>query len=267
VSNTVTDYTTVTEVPGNLVSHESLEMVWTRYAFAGQLCAGKSVLEVACGPGPGLGYLSARCRSVVGGDYTAAHLTLARSHYGPRIPLVQLDAHTLPFRPRIFEAVILFEAIYFLARPDLVIDACRAALRDDGLLIIASVNPTWPGFNPAPFSTRYLTARELEDLLRSHGFSAEIYGGFPDADESWRRRVLGVARHVAVRLRLIPKTMKGKEFLKRLAFGKLHPFPAEVSAATAACREPVRLSDLNAGGRFKVLYAVGQKRAGGEKLS
>ena len=48
---------------------DAIDRLWTRYAFAGSLCRGKDVLEVACGPGPGLAYLAGKARRVVGSDY------------------------------------------------------------------------------------------------------------------------------------------------------------------------------------------------------
>jgi SAM-dependent methyltransferase len=252
------DYTTVTEVPGNLVSQEALNMVQTRYAFAEKFCVGKRVLEVACGPGVGLGRLARHARLLVGGDYTMALLKRAMSHYGQRTPLVMLDAHCLPFRPKAFEVVILFEAIYFLSKPGQFLQSCRETLREGGFLIIATVNPEWAAFNPAPHSTNYPNARVLGALLQSHGFSSEIYAGFPTA-ESLRGRLASAAMRAAVRLKLMPKTMRGKELLKRLAYGRLAPFPAEVSFHSDACSHLVRLADLNDVGNFRVLYAVAQK--------
>jgi SAM-dependent methyltransferase len=261
------DYGTVTEVPGNLVSREAQDMAWSRYAFAGPFCTGKSVLEVACGPGPGLGHLHAHARRVVGGDYTAAHLDCARAHYGARIPLLRLDAHRLPFRPASFDVVILFEAIYFLGRPDLFVESCRDVLKADGVLIIGSVSPDVPGFNPAPFSTRYPTGGELKGLMVAHGFSVDLYGGFPAAADGLKGRMLGLAKRAAVKLHMIPRTMKGKEWLKRLAFGRLEPFPREVSETTGTYNRPAPVVDIDAIGAFKVLYAVGRKQPRGGSLS
>ncbi len=93
-------------------------MLHTRYHYAAGLCQGKDVLEVRCGSGAGLGYLARRARSVVGGEYTESLLSRALLHYRGRIPLVWLDAHALPFREASFDAVILFEAIYYLGRPE-----------------------------------------------------------------------------------------------------------------------------------------------------
>jgi SAM-dependent methyltransferase len=256
------DFTPVTETPGILVSREALDMVRTRYAVAAEHCLGKSVLEVACGPGPGLGCLAARAHRVVGGDYTAAHLTQARAHYGVRIPLIRLDGLHLPFRRASFDVVVLFEALYFLAGFEAFLEGCRHVLSDDGVLVIATANPEWPDFNPAPLSTRYLSAAELEEALRGHRFAATLYGGFPVAAEGPRARLLSLAKRTAVKLRMMPKTMKGKEMLKRVAFGRLSPFPCEVSPSTGTFHAPVRLSRPGEASGFKVLYAVARKAAG-----
>jgi SAM-dependent methyltransferase len=255
------DFTPVTETPDTLVSTEALEMVWTRYALAAEYCSGKAVLEAACGPGPGLGHLAGRARLLVGGDFTAAHLVRARAHYGARVPLIRLDALHLPFRPGSFDVVLLLEALYFLPRFETFVRACWDVLSSDGVLVIATANPEWSDFNPAPLSTRYFTAAELEQVLRVHRFAVTLYGGFPAATDTPRARLISIARRTAVKFHMIPKTMKGKQLLKRIAFGTLSPFPAEVSPATGTFRAPVALSSSHDASGFKVIYAVAKKEA------
>lgn len=101
------DYTTVTEIPGSKVTREQLARTYNRYCFASKFCEGKDVLEVACGPGLGLGYLAQKAKKVVGGDYTEYLLKLAQEHYRGKIELLRLDAHTLPFKEGTFDVVIL----------------------------------------------------------------------------------------------------------------------------------------------------------------
>jgi SAM-dependent methyltransferase len=253
------DFTSVTETPGTMVSKQALDMAWTRYAFAKRYCERKSVLEVACGPGPGLGCLSETARSLVAGDYTMAHLLQAKRHYGERVPLIRLDGLQLPFRPGTFEVVLLFEALYFLPSFDKFAEASWDVLGKEGVLIIATVNPEWTDFNPAPFSTRYLTASELTRSLETRGFKVNLFTGFPSDDPTARGRMLGAAKRAAVKLHLIPKTMKGKERLKRLVFGRLSRFPAEVTHNTGQFHEPHALVDLREMQRYKIIYAVARK--------
>lgn len=57
-----------TEIPGIKVSWDQLQIICHRYYFASKFVLGKRVLEVGCGPGLGLGYLSRNTKQVVGGD-------------------------------------------------------------------------------------------------------------------------------------------------------------------------------------------------------
>jgi ubiquinone/menaquinone biosynthesis C-methylase UbiE len=253
------DFASVTETPGTLVSAEALDMVRTRYEIAAGYAAGKSVLEVACGPGPGLGLLATFARRTVAGDYTSSHLEQARAQYGQRVPLVRLDALRLPFADGSFDVVVLFEALYFLPGFDGFLKSCWQVLSKHGILLIASANPEWSDFNPAPLSTRYLSAAELDRTLSDCGFEVTLYGGFSAGANGLRARVISMAKRAAVKLHLIPRTMKGKELLKRIAFGRLRPFPAEVSAATGTVWAPVQLARGVAAPAFKVIYAVARK--------
>ncbi len=234
-------------------------MLYTRYAFAAALSESRDVLEVACGGGPGLGYLAKRARRVVGGDYTERLLVQAARHYRGGIPLVRLDAQTLPFRSGSVGVVLLYEALYYLAEAGLFVEEAWRVLARPGCLIVSTVNREWPDFNPSPFSTRYLSGRELFALLRDRGFHTEIYGAFPVKRGSPSERVISGIRRAAVRLHLIPRTMRGKELLKRVFLGRLAAFPAEVVEAMAPYCAPARLRPNGPIRDFKMLFAVGKR--------
>ncbi len=256
------DYSSVTESPGNQVTHEAVDMVLTRYHWAATLSAGKDVLEVGCGAGQGLGYVARSARHVVGGDYTEALLQAARRQYHGRVPLIQLDAQALPFASGSFDVVLLFEAIYYLPDPGRFVAECRRVLRDGGRLLICSANCEIGGFNPSPFSTRYLTARELQQLLEDAGFRTELSGAFPAGSRSPAGRIVGLVKRVAVACHLMPKTMKGKEMLKRVFLGPLVPFPSEVDGTegTPHALVPLTVPPDGACAAFKVLYVQGTRR-------
>jgi len=95
----------------------------------------------------------------------------------------------------------------------------------------------------------------LARLLEDTGFRVTIFGGFPDNPNSPMHRFVSALRKTAVRLRLIPKTMKGKQWLKRLFYGTLTPLRQveEGMAPLAALKE---LPANSGGSTFKVLYAV-----------
>ncbi len=255
-------YATVTELPGNGATREQQAMVYTRYHLAARFSNGKDVLEVACGPGMGLGYLAKTARIVVGGDYDGVLLDHARAHYRNRVRLLQLDAHALPFATHSFDVVILFEAIYYLEHPEGFLSEVRRVLRSGGTLLVCTVNKGWSGFNPSEFAHRYFSVPELAQLLHTEGFSAEFFGGFPTVARTMREQLLGAVRHLAVQLHLIPKTMKGKALLKMLVYGKLSPLPPEVHDAMASLSTLTPLAATAEAENCKVLYAIA--RAQGE---
>ncbi len=55
-----TDFISVTEIAGDEVTQEQADRLCNRYYWAGRYCSGKDVVEAACGPGQGLGYLGKR---------------------------------------------------------------------------------------------------------------------------------------------------------------------------------------------------------------
>jgi SAM-dependent methyltransferase len=253
------DYSTVTEVPGNRASHEQLSRMFHRYHFASNFCEKKDVLEVACGAGQGLGYLARKARKVVGGDCTEKLVHAAREHYKKRIDIYLLDAHHLPFEDKRFDVVILYEAFYYLKEPEKFIKEAHRVLRDNGVLIICTVNKDWPDFNPSPFSTKYFSVPELTMLLNKKFFGVELYGAFPANTIFIKDKLISLIKRVAITLHLIPKTMKGKELFKRMFFGKLSPLPYEISGGIFEYTPPLPVALDSPNHDFKVLYAVAKR--------
>lgn len=254
----VSGYSTVTELPQSGATKEQLSMLYTRYRIARDLAEGKDVLEVACGPGIGLGYLASKARRVIGGDYDSNLVSIAKDHYGDRCELHQLDAQSLPFENGRFDAVLLLEAIYYLPHPERFVAEARRVLRDNGVLYICSANREWPGFNASPFSFKYYSAFEFRQLLGKAGFESEVLAGFPVTEPGIKSRILNLVRRIAVRLKLVPKTMSGKEIIKRLLHGKLYPLPRELSEGVGEFHPPVPVDGRQAVSDYKVLYIIGR---------
>lgn len=256
------DFSTVTEVTGYNVTQEQIERMYTRYRFASEFCEGKEVLEVACGSGQGLGYVAKKAKKVFGGDIDENNLKFVREQYKNRhnIELKVLDAHQLPFEDSSFDVVILFEAIYYLIYPEKFISEAYRVLRKNGILLICTANKDWPGFNPSPYSYKYFSAPELFSLLKTDGFiNIELYGDCPAEDKTIKDKITSYLKRMAVTLHLIPKTMKGKEFLKRIFLGRLVPLPPEICDGMVAYSPPVTIPYDSPNYEYKVLYAVGYK--------
>jgi SAM-dependent methyltransferase len=252
------DYSTITEVGGEKVTRDQVNRAYSRYVFASELAAGKEVLEIACGSGFGLGLISNAARRVVAGDYTASLVQLVRRQYETRIPVLQLDAQRLPFENASFDLILLFEAIYYLLdAADFVRESYRT-LRPGGKLIIVSANIEWADFNPSPFSTRYYSGSELLRLLEVGGFSGDLLAAFPASARTWSQKLTGMLKRTAIACGLMPKTMNGKRWLKRVFFGPLTDLPRELKKGDGTYEAPQPVSRGPVDG-FKVLYAVGTK--------
>ncbi len=255
---TVPDYSPVTETCGEWVTPEALSMVYTRYRFAAEFCRGQRVLEVACGPGVGLGYLERQAGEIVGGDLTERLLQQAQRSMQGATPLVRLQAEALPLRAGSRDVIVCYEALYFFEDVDRFLKECRRVLAPQGRLLLCTVNPEWPECHPSSYARRYYSARQLSTLLNESGFACELFGAFPAAPASRRAAWVARLKRAAVAWRLIPSTMVGKRLLKRLFLGPLVPFPAAVVDGMAAYAQLVPIESNRPVCGYKVLFAVGR---------
>ncbi len=253
------DYSTVTEQPEQSATRLQLAMLSTRYAWAAGHAAGKDVAEIACGAGLGLGWIARMARSVEAGDLDDTNCRLALETYAGRdkIRIRRMDALDLPFADDSLDLVLLFEAIYYLRDAEAFLEEAGRVLRPGGTLLVSTVNREWTGFNPSPFHTRYFSASELKDALSRAGFAANLKAGFAER-RGFRDRLIGAVRRAAVGARLIPATMAGKAFLKRLFYGSLEPIPRELEPGRASSQlVPIGPgSDLRG---YRTLYAEARK--------
>jgi ubiquinone/menaquinone biosynthesis C-methylase UbiE len=254
-------FSTVTEAPGQGATAEQLSMLSTRYHLALQHSQDKDVLEVACGSGIGLGYLATKARTVVGGDIDSKNLEIAQANYAhnPQITLQQFDAQSMPFADASFDLMLLYEAIYYIPDAQAFIQEAHRVLRPDGKLIIVSVNREWVGFNPSPFSVKYYSAKELTASASQIGFAVKSFAGYLDNVNSLLKRSVRLVRRGAVALNLVPKTMNGKRLLKRLFYGKLDALPTQLTAQLAPLEPLVEINSPEQAMNYKVLYVIASK--------
>ena len=74
--------------------------------------------------------------------------------------------------------------------------------------------------------------------------------------KSIKGRLISIISRIAVALHLIPKTMKGKEILKRIFFGKLLTLGEEIEDGMVEYCEPVPIPGDSPNCEYKVLFAV-----------
>jgi len=254
------DFSQVTEVTGNRVTGEQLSRIYARYRFASDYCSGADVLETAFGSGQGLGLLLSSARRVVGVEYDAGLLKNAKDHYGSRVELIHGDAMDLPFSEEDFDVIILFEAIYYLSDPTEFVEDAYRILRKNGVIIICTANREWSDFNPSPHSFRYFSARELQGLLESSGFKdIELFGQCRSSAGSVKGRTVSLIKRAAVKMGVMPKTMKAKSLYKRIFFGRLVELPPELQEGVYTYDPPVTIPNDKPCTDYKVVFAVARK--------
>jgi len=147
--------------------------------------AGRSVLDVGCGPGRLLVDLAARYHvRPMGIDRSAAMIAVARAELGPSADLRVGAAEALPCGDGGVERAVSTMAVHLMDRPRAFAEL-RRVLRGDGQLGIATADPAYfdQGWM-APFFPSYAAADKarfpsvdtLRAELRNAGFS-EVSGG------------------------------------------------------------------------------------------
>jgi SAM-dependent methyltransferase len=264
-ASTFQDFTSITEMPGGLVTAEQRARLCQRYVLAREHAAGRRVLEVACGSGLGLPIVAGAARWLVGGDYTGVVLDAAQAHTGGAIPLARFDAQQLPFGDASFDLILCFEAIYYLARPEWFLAGCRQTLAAGGLLVIGSENKAWPHFAPGPLSTAYYTAPELAAMLADAGFdSVQFFGSFEVAAYTPTQRARASLRRAITATGVFKRYPQARELLKPMAYRDAQPLADDI------CRGQtppplVPLDAREAHGEFKVIYALARPSRNDER--
>ena len=196
------------------------------------------------------------------GDISEDILDRARAHYGSRIDLRLIDARTLPFPDASLDVVLIFEALYYVPDAAAFVAECRRVLRPSGYVLVASANKDLSDFNASPYSHVYHGVVELRTLFDQAGFSTAFFGDVPVNRISLRQRVLRPLKRAAVALNLMPKSMRGKRLLKRLVFGAMTRFPAEITDSMVAALPRLATLDAARPDRdHKVVLCAAQKAA------
>lgn len=224
-------YSGVTERAGNMASFEQLQILKTRYDLAFKYAKGADIVEYGCGSGVGLYLLAPIANNVLGLDLDNSNVEIAREDCQEfkNIQVVVADAEKFISDSAKFDLALAFECIYYFNDLSLFFENVASNLKSGGTLIISSVNPCWHSFNPSPYSTKYLSGEELKGMLHKRGFQCELFYSFYDFPSGISAKLKKFIKQMAVKFKLIPKTMKGKVLLKRIFMGKLSPIPRNLN--------------------------------------
>jgi SAM-dependent methyltransferase len=158
--------------PGPLAIHEK------RYRFALRYCAGKHVLDAACGVGYGSALLAEQAAGVVGIDLSAEAIAYARSRYArPNVEFVEDDLQAPRLEDHTFDVVCSFETLEHLPDRAAFLGQVVRLLREDGVLILSTPRAdetTESPDNPHHF-VEYSRA-DFEALLGRYFDEIELFG-------------------------------------------------------------------------------------------
>ena len=117
----------------------------SRYAFAAPLCAGKRVLDVACGEGYGAFMLAGQgATEVIGVDIAEEAISAARDRFacgcveflvGDALDLPDLLGKRAPF-----DVVVSFETVEHVSDPHRFLNGIRRVLAPGGVILVSCPN-------------------------------------------------------------------------------------------------------------------------------
>lgn len=255
-------YSIITEAPGLQATREQLERLYQRYHFVVPFASGSRTLEVACGSGLGLKYLSGISTVVTGVDIDNTNIAAARKACNSltNVSVEQMDAHEIEFGDNCFDLVLLYEAIYYLDRPSQFIAEAHRILSNNGKLVICTVNKDWKDFHPSLYSCSYYNASELRSLLLPYFLNIQLFGGFPVEITGMKSIFFSMIKRAAVKYNLIPDSLALRAYLKRLFIGKTRPLPDSLYDGIAEYHIPTPLKEDDSPQNWKIIYAVATKQ-------
>jgi SAM-dependent methyltransferase len=168
----------------NTIDAGKLSPYWgehvARYFFALPFVANKTILDIACGTGYGLAFLSQEAFFAVGVDIDLQAAVLARKESGNRAAVILGDGTNLPFADESFDVVTSFETLEHLHKRGTFLAELKRVLKKDGHLILSTPNAYYTkpvnGKPANPFHIFEYKPEELKAELEEH-FSLEQFLG------------------------------------------------------------------------------------------
>ncbi|GAA1145568.1 hypothetical protein GCM10009606_25820 [Nocardioides aquiterrae] len=247
----------ITEDWSTKADQQQWELARQRYSLAAALGRGKVLAEVGCGTGYGLAQVARFTKSAVGIDIDEWNLAIARER-APECDFLLGDAEAMPFRDAELDCLVGLEMLYYLPHPEVFIAEAARTLRPGGHLLVSMPSPERTAFKASPFSTRYLTAAELNELLDQEGFDVEAYGSCPVGGSSPAKELV---RRALVRMHLIPRTIEGRAKLKAVVFRNMRTLESIEVDPERAFDGLSRLDHLSAAHSYAITVMVGTRRS------
>jgi ubiquinone/menaquinone biosynthesis C-methylase UbiE len=131
----------------NIINAGKISPYWgehtARYVFALPYVENKSVLDIACGTGYGLGFLKNTASRVTGVDVDIEAAKQARTECSKNAHVLLGDGLKLPFADECFDVVTSFETLEHLHERGLFLSELKRVLKRNGVLILSTPNSNY----------------------------------------------------------------------------------------------------------------------------
>ena len=226
----ITDYSEFTEVSGKPITRDQLYRMRHRYSWAKELVNRDKIgLELCCGSGQGLKIVSENLDKLYAVDITESLIEQANNNSPNNVICSQGDGLTFleNSRNEFYDFIILFECIYYFESLERLIDLAKRSLKPGGLILLTWPNPLKKDFVKCEHTYCYPLIKDLKKFSQDENkdFKTEFYGYEVLNKKSLLTNFKSKIKTLAVKLNLIPKTQKGRLFLKRIFQGKMIDMP------------------------------------------
>lgn len=145
-------------------------------------CPKDKVLDLGCGTGATVEYLTTKYSLQVAGIDPSDHLLDIARKQRPELPFIQALAESLPFMPGEMDGIFAECTISVMANPDKALQECNRVLKNKGWLVITDVyarNPEAVGdlrsLPTVSCLTGAMSRNELEEKLLYAGFRIVLW--------------------------------------------------------------------------------------------
>jgi SAM-dependent methyltransferase len=157
---------------------------WHRYHFAARWCAGRRVLDVACGEGYGTALLARDAAQVAGVDVDDAAIAHATRTYKTldNASFMRASCTGLPLADASVDVAVSFETVEHIDGQEAFLDELARVLVPDGVLVLSCPNKLEYSDKrdyANEFHVKELYRDELERLVRSRFAHVAWYGQRP----------------------------------------------------------------------------------------
>lgn len=106
------------------------------YQNISRTAEGKTVLELATGPGMIAKHIACAAKSVVATDFSPNMIEMAKKGEVPQnVTFEVVDATSLPYADKSFDLVVIANALHIIPEPQKALAQIKRVLKDGGLLI------------------------------------------------------------------------------------------------------------------------------------